>query len=301
MPAYFVLGSGPTVTVRDGRWRWRLAFAIAGGVAGLLLNTLPDRSIAGFFPGRALSLPIALVLGPWWGALAAAVACVPSAFSPVGAGGFVLEALVLGHLVRRGVTPLIAGVGYWLVATVGFALFAALRAPQGASQGVLWAVALQQPLNGMLIIGLADLLVSMPIARRLRELEAAPRPRHLRTQFFNALLVVATLPILTLYAVSTRLLAERQEHEAAMRLREAASAIGREVDDYIQWHVSAAESLAEAFAGEVERHGGSGAAVLETYSRRYPSFITLFVADSAGRVVHMYPVTQSAGATGRAR
>ena len=91
---------------------------------------------------------------------------------------------------------------------------------------MVWSVALQQPLNGMLIIALADLLVSLPIARPLKELDPTPRPRTLRAQFFNALLVVATLPILTLYAVSTRLLAERQETEAATRLQEAATRSG---------------------------------------------------------------------------
>jgi signal transduction histidine kinase/ActR/RegA family two-component response regulator len=275
------------VTARDNRtWRWRLACALAGGVAGLLLNVLPDRSIAAFFPGRALSLPIALVLGPAWGALAAIVSCVPRAYTPIGAAGFVFEAIVLGVLVRRGVAPLIAGVCYWITVTLAFAVLP-MYLTNEAPGAVVWSVALQQPLNGMLIIAVADLLVSLPLARRLRELERALRPRQLRAQFFNALLVVATLPILTLYAVSTRLLAERQETEAATWLQEAATAINREVETYLGWHVSAAESIASTLAQDSTP--GASQRVLAQYARQYPTFITLFVADRSGRIVAIHP------------
>jgi len=277
------------VTARNDRtWQWRLAFALAGGVAGLLLNILPDRTIAVFFPGRALSLPIALVLGPVWGAVAAIVSCIPRAHTPIGAMGFIFEAVVLGVLVRRGVAPLFAGACYWITVTLVFAVLP-MYLGNGAPGAVVWSIALQQPLNGMLIIAVADLLVSLPAARRLRELAPALRPRHLRAQFFNALLVVATLPILTLYAVSTRLLAERQETEAATWLQEAATAINREVDDYLAWHVSAAETIASTLADEGAPREAEQ--VLAQYARQYPTFITLFVADRAGRIVTIHPRT----------
>jgi signal transduction histidine kinase/ActR/RegA family two-component response regulator len=270
------------VTARTGgRWQWRLAFAVAGGIAGLALNVLPNRSIAGFFPGRALSLPIALVLGPMWGAVAAVVACLPRTTTAIGAAGFILEAIVLGFLVKRGAAALIAGAGYWVVMTL---LFSVLPLFHGQMPGAAaWSVALQQPLNGMLVIAVADLLVSLPIAARLRALDASPRPRRLRTQFFNALLVVATLPILTLYAVSTRLLSERQENEAVMRLQETATAISREVDDYVTWHVTAAESLATAIADARPGSPDDARRVLERYSRQYQSFIALEVLPPGHR------------------
>jgi signal transduction histidine kinase/ActR/RegA family two-component response regulator len=283
------------VTARDDRtWRWRLACALAAGAAGLLLNILPDRSIAAFFPGRALSLPIALVLGPAWGALAAIVSCLPRTSTPLGAAGFIFEAIVLGALVKRGVAPLIAGVGYWVTITLAFAVLPKYL-DNGTPGAEVWSIALQQPLNGMLIIAVADLLVSLPIARRLRELEPRLRPRHLRTQFFNALLVVATLPILTLYAVSTRLLAERQETEAGTRLQEAATAINREVEDYLAWHVSAAESIASTLAHAHPEASRDAGQLLERYSRQYPTLITLFVADRAGTIVSIHPKAQSGG------
>jgi signal transduction histidine kinase/ActR/RegA family two-component response regulator len=283
------------VIVRDHRrWLWRLAFALAGGTAGLLLNILPDRSMSAFFPGRAFSLPIALVLGPGWGALAATISCTLRASTPVGAAGFIFEAIVLGALVRRGVAPLIAGVGYWVAITLAFAVLP-MYVGNSTPGAVMWSIALQQPLNGMLIIAVADLLASLPLARHLRELEPAPRSRHLRTQFFNALLVVATLPILTLYAVSTRLLSERQENEAATRLQEAATAINREVDDYVAWHVSAAESIAATLADGPIASPRSVEDLLARHRHQYPTLITLFVADRAGNIVSIYPKTQGEG------
>jgi signal transduction histidine kinase/ActR/RegA family two-component response regulator len=265
-----------------------------GGAAGLLLNTLPVPAMTGFFPGRALSLPIALVLGPVWGALAAIISCTPRAFTPVGAAGFIFEAIVLGALVKRGVAPLIAGAGYWVVMTLAFAVFP-MYMGNNTPGAVMWSIALQQPLNGMLIIAAADLLVSLPIARYLRDLDPAPRPRHLRTQFFNALLVVAALPILTLYAVSTRLLSERQENDATTQLQEAAAAINREVDDYVAWHVSVAESIAATLADRPTGTPRSVEAVLVRYKRQYPTLTTLVVADRAGNIVSIHPDTQGEG------
>ena len=263
------------------------------------MNVVPDRTFSAFFPGRALSLPIALMLGPVWGALAATIACTPTAHGALGLAGFIFEAVVLGALVRRGVAPLIAGAGYWSILTLAFAVIPAINRDTSPATE-LWSIALQQPLNGMLVIAAADLLVSLPFAARLRTLERSPQPRHLRSQLFNALLVVATLPILMLYAVSTRLLSERQENEAATRLQETATAINREVDDYIAWHVKAAESLAATLAAGRSDAPRRVEAVLERYSQQYPTFTTMFLADRAGEIVTIYPDRQGDGSPGAA-
>jgi signal transduction histidine kinase/ActR/RegA family two-component response regulator len=284
------------MAARDARWR-RLAFAVAGGLGGLLLNTLLDRTFSVFFPGRILSLPIAFVLGPAWGAVAAAIACVLPAFNPVGAAGFVLEAVVLGALVRRGVPALIGGVGYWITATLAFAIFPAYLGNE-TPPSVLWAIAIQQPLNGMLTIAFADLLVSLPIARRLHALGDTSRPRFLRAQIFNVLLIVAALPILTLYAVGTRFLAARQEADATSRLRETSTAISREVDDYVAEHRRAVVSMAEAVAvAQSSNNASATMTVLETYGQRYPTFISLFVADRRGAVTSLWPIRNNAAST----
>jgi signal transduction histidine kinase len=278
----------------DARWRRQLAFTLAASAAGLLLNTLPDRAITAFFPGRALSLCIALALGPAWGTLAAALACAPATGTLLGAAGFVAEGCVLGLAARRGIAPLIAGTVYWLAATVA-GVMVPVALSQGGLDSLVWSLALQQPLNGMLTIAAADLLLAMPPARPLRELASAPVPRPLRAQLFNAMLVVATLPILTLYAVSTRVLSERQERESATYLEDLAAAITRAVEDHVGWHVATTESLAAALSEETDGRLRS-AALLDAYARRYPTIVTLAIADEHGHVDTLYqlapPATQ---------
>jgi signal transduction histidine kinase len=284
------------MTARDGaRWQLKLALALAGGIAGLLLNGLTDRVVAAFFPGRALSLPIALVLGPFWGAVAAIISCAPTAYSPIGAAGFIFEAVTLGIVVRRGTPALIGGAAYWVILTLVFAILPQYlgNTPPGE---IVWSVAFQQPLNGMLIIAVADLLVSLPIGRRLREINPGFRSLELRALLFNALVVVATLPILTLYAVGTRYLSERQEMDTASRLQGTATAVRREVDDYVEWHLRAAEAIAETLANEPLAASPRVQTVLEQNKRRYPSFITLFTANRDGRIGRLYPDMSDASA-----
>src|SRR3954469_7124500 len=94
----------------------RLGLAVLCGAAGLLLNRWRIGSAMPLLLGRVATLPIAIMFGPWYGAVAAAVAAVPAA-GGVTAGILVLpaEAIVVGAFSRRGRSPLAAGVIVWSV------------------------------------------------------------------------------------------------------------------------------------------------------------------------------------------
>src|SRR5437879_105261 len=54
-----------------------VAVAALAGVAGVALNVVPLPAVARLWPGRIVTLPIAMLYGPWYGLLAALLAALP--------------------------------------------------------------------------------------------------------------------------------------------------------------------------------------------------------------------------------
>lgn len=80
----------------------RLAIAVVAGVAGLLINLIPIPALAGLSLGRALTLPIAILFGPWHGLVAALISSAGySAVVPARIGMFGVEAVVIGLFAMR--------------------------------------------------------------------------------------------------------------------------------------------------------------------------------------------------------
>src|SRR5256885_342757 len=69
----------------------------------------------------------------------------------------------------------------------------------------------------------------------------APR---LRAYSFDAFVLVGILPVLLLSATNGELSATRQESEGGARLHEAVTALSEHVDDYVDSHRNAMQSLA---------------------------------------------------------
>jgi len=87
--------------------------AIAGG-AGYVLNAVPLDAVARVWPGRLITVPVALVWGPWYGAVAAAIAAPATyQFTPFQLAVFVAEALIVGWAARRHKSPLLIGSLFW--------------------------------------------------------------------------------------------------------------------------------------------------------------------------------------------
>ena len=104
---------------RDAR---TLAVTLAAGGAALLLGLVPFEPLATFTPGRALSLPVAMLLGPWYGALAGLLAALPFGGPPsVRLVTLPLEAIVVGLVARRGWSPVLGAWGYWAAVGIVFA------------------------------------------------------------------------------------------------------------------------------------------------------------------------------------
>src|SRR5438105_4689995 len=94
----------------------RLGLALLCGIVGFLLNRWRVGSSAPLLFGRVITLPIAIMFGPWFGALAALLAALP-ANGGLSAGILILpiEAVVVGAFARSGRSPLAGGVVVWAV------------------------------------------------------------------------------------------------------------------------------------------------------------------------------------------
>ena len=68
-------GSGSALHIAPGQRR-HLGIALAAGVAGLAINLMPLGITSLIWPGRIATLPIAILFGPWLGALSALIAAV---------------------------------------------------------------------------------------------------------------------------------------------------------------------------------------------------------------------------------
>ena len=186
----------------DKRGRIVLLSLAAGGL-GFLLNSwsIPLFTGVSLIFGGIFPLAVALLYGPYWGALAAFLAACRTFTlwgNPYAIPALVLEAAAVGFLVRRRWMPLAADLFYWAVAGVPL-LYLTYIVGLGETQSAGWFILAKQPLNGLLNVLLAELLVGVAIMRGwIVGVPLAEELRTLRFYFLNVLVLTATVPVLGL-------------------------------------------------------------------------------------------------------
>src|SRR4051812_5188737 len=94
----------------------RLGAAILCGVVGYGLDLWRQGSTAPLLLGRIVTLPVAILFGPWYGALAAAIHALSGrGIVAVGLRLLPVEAIVVGTFARRGRSPMLGGLIVWTV------------------------------------------------------------------------------------------------------------------------------------------------------------------------------------------
>ena len=270
----------------------RVGLAVVCGAAGYLLNRWRIGSAAPLLLGRVATLPVAILLGPWYGAIAATVAALPASGPfAVGIGLLPMEALVVGAFARRGRSPLLGGLVIWLAVAATLIAVPNLYGV-GYLRPTILPVALQVVLSGLVAVVVADLIATGLSAQRLVSQDVAYGQRHLRTYAFHAFVLVATLPVLLLAAVDGQLTATKQEADGGARLHEAVAALNGHIAGYVADHEHAVRSLALAVADDTltpddRQH------LVDEYHAIYPGFLTIFVADRIGMVHQIYPLRDS--------
>jgi signal transduction histidine kinase/CheY-like chemotaxis protein len=268
----------------------RAALAVLAGLAGYAVNALSVGDVAPVLLGRVFTLPIAILFGPSLGTLSAVIGGLALRGTTLGIIAALLlpaEAVLVGAFARRDKSPLIAGVLVW--ATVALTM---VWAPQvygvGYLRQTIWPIALRMPLNGLIGVVLADLLVVGTSARRRIHGQSVIERRRLRHYAFHAFVLVATVPVLMLAAVDSQLTAAKQQTEGGGRLHEAATALSRHIEQYVSDHARAVQSLQAAVAGPLVA-AADRQQLLDDYHDIYPGFITLFTADRSGTVREIFP------------
>jgi signal transduction histidine kinase len=228
-----------------------LAVTLVFGFLGMLVN-LPRLTIftgAALWFGGIFHLMAALLFGPWYGALAALMTVAPCAVvwgHPETVCIVVTEALTVGWLARRRMHPTLADLIYWLVIGTPLAalIYIVLLSYPSPSD---WVMVVKHPVNGLLNVMIAELLISIPALQTLWG--TAPgivERKPLRAYLSHGFLLVATVPLLLLNIVNGENYAERQEREAGQRMQEAATAIRQDMEEYVERHELAIRGLSRS-------------------------------------------------------
>jgi signal transduction histidine kinase/DNA-binding response OmpR family regulator/HPt (histidine-containing phosphotransfer) domain-containing protein len=265
----------------------RLSIAVVCGMVGLALNAWRAGSTAPLLFGRIITLPIAILFGPWYGALAAIIEGLAGLGTfPAALVVLPVEALMVGAFARRGRSPLL---GSFIVAAAMAATLIAVPRLYGMGylRQTILPVALQIVVSGLVAIVIAD-LIAMAVARRLVGADRRPGRRRLRSEAFHAFVLAATLPVLALASVDGQLISSKQQADGGARLHEAVAALDEHISAYVSDHQHAVQSLAAAMTGQ-DIDSRPRQALLDQYHEIYPGFLTVFVADRRGVVHHIVP------------
>jgi signal transduction histidine kinase/CheY-like chemotaxis protein len=268
---------------------WRLlAPAIGAGLLGALLNGWTP-TLAAALPMRldvVLVLFVSVAAGPGWATLTAAIATsllsaqlghVTLTFVAV------LEAAVVGTLVRRRLGVALASAGFW--ALVGIPILYGWSAGiLKADGGEATAAALQQALNGVAQALLVQIVTASPLARSCVA-RSTDAPMPLRAQVFDSVIPLAVCPVIVLGLALGRVVATREEADIRRELVERATIIGSRIDEYMRAHELAMASLALRF-GARPASAAEGERMLVETQLIYEDFDKIIALDrtSAGFV-----------------
>jgi len=267
---------------------------LAFGLLGILVN-LPHLTIftgAALLFGGAFYLMAALLYGPWHGAVAALLTALPSILlwgHPEAAYIVVAEALTVGWLARRRMPSMLADLIFWVA--VGTPLAALLYLvllsyPSPAD----WVMVVKYPVNGLLNVMVADLLISVPALQRLWGATPETGERKpLRAYLSHGFLLVATVPLLVLNIVNGDNYAQRQEKEAGQRLQEAATSIRQGLDDYVLRHELAVRELSRSITRQGRFDGNALNEWLRQTRQVYGDFQSITIGNADGFPIAVDP------------
>jgi signal transduction histidine kinase/DNA-binding response OmpR family regulator len=269
----------------------RLSIAILCGLVGLALDIWRQGSSAPLLLGRIVTLPVAILFGPWYGALAAFIHAVAGrGIFAVGLRLLPLEAIVVGFFARRGRSPMLGGLIVWTIVAATLVAMPRLYGVDYLRDTIL-PVALQLVVSGLMAVAVADLLASGATTRHLVDADQRPT-RRLRGDAFHAFVLAATVPVLVLASVDGQLTSAKQVADAGGRLQEAVAALNQHISAYVSDHEHAVQSLAAGLRGLPDDRTRRQQ-LLAHYHDVYPGFMTIFAADRQGIVREIFPQRDS--------
>lgn len=260
------------------------------GVLALAMNqvTLPVFGDAGLVFGGWLPLLAALILGPWHGMAAAALANLPVLLGEQHAWVLVvamLEAASIGYLNRRFGRPFLAATAFWAFLGTPVVAFGVLRLSDLIFPNN-WATIVQYPANGLLMVMIAVAALSSRRFRRLVGMPLEIEGRHsLRDVLFQrfGLIVILTTATLAIFVGYNR------NHVLRQQAQESLIADAREVARDIANKIDAHQRVLQLLANHAEVEADTMNELLEATRDQFPSFLTMLSADRAGYIIAAAP------------
>jgi two-component system, sensor histidine kinase len=267
----------------------RVTAAVAAGLAGHVLFNYGPILAEGMRlrVDGALSLLVALTVGPYFGLVTALIATLGRSVEvgiPALAVLSLAEVLVVSVLVTRGWMPVLATLTYWVGLGVPF-----VAGPLGSVLRIdadllplLWG---KQILNGVLSAVIAQSLTHVPGIRTLLGCAAeTPSAASLRAQIVHAVVPLATLPAVLLGFGLGRIFLGSLEQEAQGALVRRTSTVAARLEEYLGHAESGLQALAWDLSGS-PRSVGELQDTVERHHGLNRQFLTMMVADGAGNVV----------------
>lgn len=270
---------------------WRpLFFSLICGSIGALLNLYPIYLFSDLtlIFGSALSLLVALSLGPWWGALAAAIASTSLIFSWEHYYGYLIfipEAFIVAHLYRKGWNELFAVLVYWLVISIPFILILVFVR---SNPQLAFDLAGKYLMNSFLYTLIASALLwffSVPSWLQVYPI----RTYTLRNQIFTILMVSMTTPIMgiLLYNSHQRQSELIEQIQANLQLNSQRIVMG--LDRLLNENKLIIQNHAKILALTPNQYLHSEEE-LAKFHQKHPEFISMLVASVDGVLTAFSPL-----------
>jgi signal transduction histidine kinase/ActR/RegA family two-component response regulator len=261
-----------------------LAFSLICGFIAAILNYYPIFlfSELTLIFGPALSLLVALSLGPWWGALTAAVASTTLIYSWGHYYGFLVfipEAFIVGTLYRKGWNELVAVLFYWALVAIPFLIQLIFI---DSKTDLALDLTAKYFVNSFLYTLIASALLwffSVPSWLNIYPV----RSYKLRTQIFTILMVSMAIPIVTISLFNEQKAQQQIITNIKSRLQNGTQRITQGLDRYLKENRLVIENRAALLALN-SANILSSSEKLKQFHLKHPEFISMLIASKKGEL-----------------
>ncbi len=269
-----------------------LLCTLIAGAGGYYLNGFGLEVFTGvhFIWGGLLYFIVALAHGAGWGLLAATIASARTVLlwgHPYAWISLSLEGFVLGWLVQKRRGAFAADLLYW--AAIGMPLvavfyFLILKLPGLTA----WTILVKQPLNSLLAVAGADLLLRFKPVRELAcpHLNDSVTP-PLRVTLTRGYSLATAIPILSFVVFYGRILSNHLYEESLEHVEHDTAFVAQRIEDHLLHHRRAIETLAQTLTTTSDNSANNHNLWLQQWHSTFPDFITMLTADRHGRLEGM--------------
>lgn len=275
----------------------KLVLAVCAGLVGALLNLRQPELLGGthLVLGGVFGMLMSIGAGPLYGVIATAIAAAPTVWQWQNVFGLTLytaEAAAVGYYCRRR-TALLADLVFWVCVGLPGVYLAYgwyMHFPALTMRGLY----LKYPINGILNIACAELLLTLPWLRRWSFTRAAFdftttafRFGTMRSQIAYGFLVATLIPLVLLNVMLEQGYANRLEAGAKSRLAQGAKATADKINDHVSNLQTAMIGLARSL--QFDHDAAVMGKRIANFHVLYPALNAVSIADPAGNVVAVHP------------